>query len=67
MINLEKLFLYLVIICDRTFIDENNLKKNILNHLPLLCQFEFDIHSKFLLDNEMHFLSNEDSRYIRRF
>ncbi|CAF4201076.1 unnamed protein product, partial [Rotaria sordida] len=60
MINLEKLLLYLVIICDRTFIDGNNLKKNIINHLPLLRQFIFNIHSKLSFDNEMHFLLNED-------
>ncbi|CAF1321536.1 unnamed protein product [Rotaria sordida] len=60
MINLEKLLLYLVISCNRTFIDGNNLKKNIINHLPLLRQFIFNIHTTFSFDNEMHFLSNED-------
>ncbi len=60
MMNLEKLVLYLVILCKETFINGNNLKKNIINHLPLSREFVFNIRSKFSFYDEMHFLSNED-------
>ena len=65
--NLEKLILYLVIAWGETsFIDGNNLKKNIINHLPLLREFLFNIHSKFYLDNQMHCSSNEDIHRFER-
>jgi hypothetical protein len=60
MINLEKLILYLVITWDETFIDGTYLKKNIINHLPLLREFMFNIHSKFSLYDHIPVLSNED-------
>ena len=59
MINLEKLTLYLDI-WNETFLDGNDLKKNILNYFPRLRQFRFNIHSKFDLDDQTAILSNED-------
>jgi len=58
--NLEKLILYLVIDSNETFIDGNNLKNNIINHMPLLHEFIFNIRSKILFHDGMHLLSNED-------
>ncbi|CAF3682100.1 unnamed protein product [Rotaria socialis] len=43
MLNLEKLGLYLSISVDERFIDGNNLKENILNHMSQLNQFIFHI------------------------
>jgi hypothetical protein len=63
MINLEKLILYLVITSDETFIDGNYLKKNLINHLPLLREFIFNIHSKFSLDDHISVVSNEDIQH----
>ena len=60
MINLEKLTLYLVISWDGAFIDGNHLKRNIIDHLPHLREFTFNIHSKFSLNDHMPVLSNED-------
>ncbi|CAF4241865.1 unnamed protein product [Rotaria sp. Silwood2] len=44
MTNLEKLALYIAVE-QRTFIDGNNLKNNIINHLPKLNKFIFNIRS----------------------
>ncbi|CAF1388852.1 unnamed protein product [Rotaria sordida] len=59
MINLKKLSLYIVVNPYEQFIDENNLKKNILDHIPQLNEFTFNIRSiiydidyKYLLTNE---------------
>ncbi|CAF3912848.1 unnamed protein product [Rotaria magnacalcarata] len=59
MSNLEKLGLYLTLYVE-TFIDGNNLKKNILNHISQLNQFTFDIHSLMLINNTMNLPSKED-------
>ncbi len=60
MMNLEKLVLYLVIDCKETFIDGNNLKNKIYNHMPLLHEFGFNIRSTILFCDGIHLLSNED-------
>ncbi|CAF4449238.1 unnamed protein product, partial [Rotaria sp. Silwood2] len=62
MLNLENLHLYLIV-CQRTFIDGNNLKRNILNHMPQLNKFTFNIHSSIRLHNQINLLSNEDIQY----
>jgi hypothetical protein len=60
MSNLEKLDLYLTICTDGRFIDGNDLKKNILNHMSQLNQFTFDIRSVMFINNEMNLPSQED-------
>jgi hypothetical protein len=44
MINLEKLSLYICVV-QRTFLDGNNLKNDIIDHLPKLNKFIFNIRS----------------------
>ncbi|CAF3350760.1 unnamed protein product [Rotaria sp. Silwood2] len=63
MLNLEKLHLYLIICYKNTFIDGNNLKRNILNQMPKLNKFTFDIRSSFHLHNQISLLSNEDIQH----
>ncbi len=48
MSNLESLALYLVIdyYKKNRFIDGNHLKKNLIDHLPRLTKFAFNIRSK---------------------
>lgn len=58
--NLEKLSLYFVTYCHGTFIDGNNLKKNIINYMSRLNQFIFNIRSMISLTGLMYFPSNED-------
>jgi hypothetical protein len=60
MSNLEKLDLDLTVFVKETFIDGNNLKKNILNHMSQLKQFTFDIRSCMCINNEMNLPSKED-------
>ncbi|CAF4243676.1 unnamed protein product, partial [Rotaria sordida] len=62
MSNLEQLDLHIVAIHDDKFIDGNDLKKNIINNIPQLNKFEFNIHSNVSLDNQNELLSNEDIR-----
>jgi len=59
MINLKKLALYFVAHSGKTFIDGNTLKKNIINHMPRLNEFIFNICS-IIPRNQMHLLSNEN-------
>jgi hypothetical protein len=66
MSNLEKLGLYLAAFVNGTFIDGNNLKKNILNHMSQLNQFTFDIRSVICINNEMNLPSKEDIQYTFR-
>jgi hypothetical protein len=63
MFNLEKLDLYLAICCKNGLIDGNSLKKNIINHMPKLNKFTFNIRSTVRLDNQINLLSNEDIQY----
>ncbi|CAF1213445.1 unnamed protein product [Rotaria sordida] len=60
MTNLEKLGLYLSIFVDERFIDGNNLKKNILYHMPQLNQFSFHIRSTMFINNEINLPSKQD-------
>ncbi|CAF4604862.1 unnamed protein product [Rotaria sp. Silwood2] len=60
MVNLEKLILNFAANCQKTFIDGNNLKKNIISHMSRLNIFTFNIRSKISFYNQMHLLSNED-------
>ncbi|CAF3401033.1 unnamed protein product, partial [Rotaria sp. Silwood2] len=60
MSNLEKLGLYFTASFNETFIDGNNLKKNILNHMSKLKEFTFDIRSFMFINNEMNLPSKED-------
>jgi hypothetical protein len=62
MSNLEKLDLYLLIEGNQRLIDGNELERNIVNHMPLLKKFTFDIRSNIRLSNDNHLPSNE---YIR--
>ncbi|CAF2789738.1 unnamed protein product [Rotaria sp. Silwood2] len=58
--NLEKLSLDIRVFINETFIDGNNLKKNILNRMSQLKQFTFNISSSIFINNEINLLSNED-------
>ena len=58
MTNLESLTLYLVIEGEK-FIDGFNLTTNILNHMPHLNQFLFNIRSTVSLDSQLHLPSRE--------
>ncbi|CAF1262603.1 unnamed protein product [Rotaria sordida] len=59
MSNLEKLDLSLVVCTTKTFIDGNNLKLNIINHMPLLNEFKFNIRSSTRFYNQFNLPSNE--------
>jgi hypothetical protein len=63
MINLEKLHLCLKIWGRNSFIHGNNLKRNIINHMPQLNQFTFNIHSTVRLHDLISLLSNEDIQH----
>ncbi|CAF3368229.1 unnamed protein product [Rotaria sp. Silwood1] len=60
MSNIEKLSLYLTIYINDKFIDGNDLKKNIINHLPQLSMFTFDIRSLMFINNQMNLPSKKD-------
>ncbi|CAF1527838.1 unnamed protein product [Rotaria magnacalcarata] len=60
MSNLEELDLYFPVDENTTFIDRNNLKKNIINCMPRLYQFRFYICSIMRICNGMNFLTTED-------
>jgi hypothetical protein len=59
MSNLEKLDLSLGVCTNKTFVDGNNLKLNIINHMPLLNKFTFNIRSSSRFYNQFNFPSNE--------
>ncbi len=59
MLNLEKIDLCLAR-GDIGFIDGNELRMNIINHMPQLNKFVFNIRSTILLPNEIELPSNED-------
>ncbi len=59
MSNLEKLHLSLGVCTNKTFVDGNNLKLNIINHMPLLNKFTFNIRSSTRFYNQFNFPSNE--------
>ncbi|CAF4106632.1 unnamed protein product [Rotaria magnacalcarata] len=60
MSNLEELGLSFTTTVKETFIDGNNLKQNILNHMLQLKHFTFDIRSLMHINNEMNLPSKED-------
>ncbi|CAF2688120.1 unnamed protein product [Rotaria sp. Silwood2] len=63
MSNLESLALYLMVInrhIKERFIDGNDSKENIINHLPRLEKFAFNIHSRTIFFNQIYLPSNED-------
>jgi len=60
MSNLEKLHLYLNVIARQTFINGNDLKTNIINHLSRLNSFTFNIRSFNSRYNQTELPSNED-------
>ncbi|CAF2641682.1 unnamed protein product [Rotaria sp. Silwood2] len=60
MSNLEKLYLYLLICKRETFIDGNEMKINIINHMPYLNTFIFNIYSFIHFNYQINLLSNED-------
>ncbi|CAF1646068.1 unnamed protein product [Rotaria sp. Silwood1] len=65
MSNLEKLCLN--VICEtNTFIDGNELKQNIINHVPRLERFEFYICSGIYLRNQIYLPSKEDIQHTFR-
>ncbi|CAF2126866.1 unnamed protein product, partial [Rotaria magnacalcarata] len=66
MSNLEKLSLNLDISVRNTFIDGNDLKQNIINHLSLLKRFEFHICSNIYNSNQIHLQSKEDIQHTFR-
>ncbi len=60
MFNLEELILCLAVCQDQTFIDGNNLKKDIINHMPRLNRFSFSIDSFMYPNNQINLPSTED-------
>jgi hypothetical protein len=60
MSNLESLSLYLAIHNIDRFIDGNDLKENIVSHMPRLNQFLFNIRSIISLNNQISLPSNDD-------
>ena len=60
MSNLEKLALYLAVNCPETFIDGDNLRKNILDYMSSLNELVFDICSSILLGGQTHLPTKED-------
>ncbi|CAF2208551.1 unnamed protein product [Rotaria magnacalcarata] len=63
--NLEKLCLN--VICDKkTFTDGNELKQNIINHMPRLERFEFYICSGIAVRNQIYLPSKEDIQHTFR-
>ncbi|CAF2867656.1 unnamed protein product [Rotaria sp. Silwood2] len=60
MSNLEKLGLDLSVFVHERFIDGNNLKTNILNHMSNLNYFSFHICSCMFINNEMNLPSKQD-------
>jgi hypothetical protein len=63
MLNLEKLDLYLIVCGKNTFIDGNDLEKNILNNMPRLNKFQFNIYSSIDFNNQTDLPSNEDIQH----
>ncbi|CAF0818578.1 unnamed protein product [Rotaria sp. Silwood1] len=63
MSNLEQLSLYLSHAHRNRFINGNDLKQKIINYLPRLNQFRFNIRSTMLLNDQTDLPSNEDIRH----
>ncbi|CAF1128301.1 unnamed protein product [Rotaria sordida] len=63
MLNLEQLDLDIVVESKTTFIDGNDLKENIINHMSRLNTFTFSIRSLVDLRNQTELRSNEDIQH----
>ena len=63
MSNLEKLDLSLTLSMNTTFIDGNYFKTNIINHMPRLDEFKFNILSTFTIHNQIYLPSKEDIQH----
>ena len=63
MFNLEKLDLQLKVDRHKGFIDGNHLKENIINHMPRLNEFTFNIRVFNHIYNRVNFPSNEDIQH----
>ena len=63
MSNLVKLFLHLIICGRNMFVDGNDLKKNIVQKMPHLKKFQFNIRSNICLNNQLNFRTNEDIQH----
>jgi len=62
MSNLEQLNLYFAMFGRKTFIEGNNLK-NIINYLPQLNKFMFNVRSSIPVEYQINLPSNEDIQY----
>ncbi|CAF3899083.1 unnamed protein product [Rotaria sordida] len=60
MSNLEKFHLYFVAYGRKTFFDDNELNMNIIDYMPLLSKFTFNIRSFSPCYNQINLPSNED-------
>ena len=60
MCSLEKLDLSLVLWKKERFVDGNDLKFNIVNHLPFLKKFTFNICTQVSFDDQTNLATNED-------
>ena len=60
MSNLEHLTLDFPCVRKNSFVHGNDLKMNIINHLPRLRNFRFNIYSFIPLDNQINRLTNDE-------
>jgi len=60
MSNLEQIGLYLQINHNRTFIDGNDLRKNIIDYVLHLNKFRCNVYSFIFIDNGIDLPYNED-------
>ncbi|CAF1226607.1 unnamed protein product [Rotaria sordida] len=63
MLNLEKLDLHLKVDRHKGFINGNDLKENIINYMPRLNKFTFNIRLFNHISNKIILPSNEDIQY----
>ncbi|CAF1019079.1 unnamed protein product [Rotaria sordida] len=63
MLNLEELDLHLKVDRYKGFIDGNDLKENIINNMPRLIQFTFNIRLTNRRPNQTNLPSNEDIKH----
>ncbi|CAF3094044.1 unnamed protein product [Rotaria sp. Silwood2] len=66
MSTLEKLHLNVYVYMEKIFIDGNNLKKNIIDHMARLKNFTFNIDSFLHLRNQIDLTSTEDIKHTFR-
>ncbi|CAF4901878.1 unnamed protein product, partial [Rotaria socialis] len=58
-IQIKELNLHLVVYCEKRFIDDYDLKRNIISHLLQLNKFVFNIQSRLPLNDQAYLSSNE--------